>query len=1009
MHLLSRVSEIGDFNYVTLLDGKSPNGKEPELVACNPQILLTEKNGEIVLEVMTVVLDPAGGVAPKGISRGRSPKKKLIKNMEITSNVLPRDRWIHCAVHVREIADRGSESEKLSAESKSKTKSKGKIIKEKTVLQLLLDGKMVKTAETESGRPPVFQNTIIGCIPSRLHLLFSDEEKDKDRDRERERERDSGGSIGPTSDTNKTEKTKDTDSRNENMIKNNKNEATEFKASNKNATLSKGPIIADVYWLPSLPSVPSGTPGLRTQSTEENESLWGIFQALDPPSAWYQSSPSALSASTVILESATSLLLSDMSTTSLLNPNPRENNEITESLPGHDVLLGERVAAICLFAFDLIACGNQKVIEKSFHILRTIVESLNFQDMKLDAKSSTSVAAVTSSIRIFLDCLMDFVCILIDPCAGDYFTLFPRTHPEDEDFRKKSSNDKSVALSENIKSVTLLWAQRVCVDSKNLERELRAPSWSSLTSLDSISFLSGVASVVSSALTAGIIDKSFLYRENNHENNEYEGIKKTKKAYEVYEVRRKKTNASRQLIAAICGGGLPPEPGLFRTVDLTPSTIFSPNSCQNSQSNGSVNKSNENRKMSFPSSATVVDKSQTSNGLRVRNSGVSGVRSDLTGLIFGVSEMVTAQDAFPILKLNNIVPEKEKKIIRNYSGEEKNKGKKNEFFSFPNIEELLLLLQKTLSPNSDLPQGRPLNSKVTSTPENQVLEEKFDLVQKSEILQEISLQLARVRCVLVQMAVVESDEKFPIIYNERIRDRKRIKIENEIENGDGDENKGNVENEVNECEKEKEKENKRDSDLTILGRILESSMASLLSLSSSDALQCMQVLNKNTSAKDITEIFNRILQEGDINFIEKVYVRLWKSVRAPSAHTLSTDFTPVAETLYPEFDKNSVESEFCTSSPILKKESVKINTDMTKNGNEKGSVKIDWYHGTKGDDTCPIVVLGGDVQITDGTKVRASLHFSSVSSSPLIAINLDHMTGRWFYEVSTNRTCCAVL
>jgi hypothetical protein len=985
MHLVSRVSEIGDFNYVTLLDGKSPNGKEAELVACNPQILLTEKNGEIVLVVIMVILDPAGG-APKGISRGRSPKKKLIKNMEIASNVLPRDRWIHCAVHVKEIADRGSESDKLSAEQKSKSKSKGKYVNEKTVLQLLLDGKMVKSAETESGRPPVFQNTIIGCIPSRLHLLFNEENKDRERDR------DSISREGFNSDTNETGKIKENDNKNENITKINVNEITDVKILNKNVSLSKGPIIADVYWLPSLPAVPPNTPGLRPPNTEEDESLWGIYRALDPPSAWFQSSQSALSASTVILESATSLLLSDLSTTSFLNSNPSENNENTESLPGNDVLLGERVAAVCLFAIDLITCGNQEVIEKSFHILKTLISSLNFQSEKLDGKSSKSVGAVTSSIRIFLDCLIDFVCILVDPCAGDYFTVFPRSHSEDEDLRKKSSNDKSVALSENIKSVTLLWAQRVCVDSKNLESELRAPCWSSLTSLDSISFLGGVASVVSAALTAGIITKSFLYSENNHENNEYEGVKKTNRVSEINEVRRKKTNASRQLIAAICGGGMPPEPGLFRTVDLTPSTIFTPNSYRNSQFSGSVNSSTENRKIIFPSSATVVDISQTSNGLWVRHSGELGSRNSQTGSIFGVSGLVTAQDYFPILRLNKIFPVKE--FIQN-SGEEKNKRKKKQIFTIPNSDELLQLLQRTLSPSSDLPQGRPLNSKTVSTPENQVLEIQSDLAQKCEISQEISLQLARVRCVLIQTAVAESGMVFSTTRNDRIKNSNKLENENENENK---ENEGKTENE-NEDEKENE--------MTILGSILESNMASLLSLSSSDTMQCIHIINKNTATKDITEIFRKILQEGDIAFIEKVYLRLWKSVRAPSTHTLGTDFTTVTETPFPEFDKNSVESEFCSNSPILKKESVNNNSNITKYGNEKGSVKIDWYHGTKGDDSCPIVVLGGDVQITDGTKVRASLHFSSVSSSPLVAINLDHMTGRWFYEVSTCCTCCA--
>jgi hypothetical protein len=143
----------------------------------------------------------------------------------------------------------------------------------------------------------------------------------------------------------------------------------------------------------------------------------------------------------------------------------------------------------------------------------------------------------------------------------------------------------------------------------------------------------------------------------------------------------------------------------------------------------------------------------------------------------------------------------------------------------------------------------------------------------------------------------------------------------------------------------------------ILSNLFKHNMKSLLSLASTDLIDAAKKIctNVGKNSKSMMEIFYQILIEGDTNFIENLFSQLYKTIRTN-------------------------------------------NTKLNLFNMKKQVHEIDWYDGVKRASDSPIVVLGGDIKITEGIKIRASVHFSSVASTPRIAINLDHMQGRWFYE-----------
>ena len=176
-----------------------------------------------------------------------------------------------------------------------------------------------------------------------------------------------------------------------------------------------------------------------------------------------------------------------------------------------------------------------------------------------------------------------------------------------------------------------------------------------------------------------------------------------------------------------------------------------------------------------------------------------------------------------------------------------------------------------------------------------------------------------------------------------------------------------------------------------------------------------------------------VLLEGNVQFIEMVHSQLRRNVLVSGVRTgpsavfdscvLETDthssgagagaasgsnvqsvnkYTPSTNTNSISHPNPDSKLDPATETTAVTTTTTYTTASNTASGRVRrvGSSQIDWYGGVKGQASCPIVILGGDVQITDGTKVRASLHFSSIASTPLTGINLEEMRGRWFYEVS---------
>lgn len=124
-------------------------------------------------------------------------------------------------------------------------------------------------------------------------------------------------------------------------------------------------------------------------------------------------------------------------------------------------------------------------------------------------------------------------------------------------------------------------------------------------------------------------------------------------------------------------------------------------------------------------------------------------------------------------------------------------------------------------------------------------------------------------------------------------------------------------------------------------KLLQSNIKNLLGIASLDPVQSViDAFNMTTTkGKGHMEILSSLLHEGDVTFLEKISLRLWRHF--------------------------------------------KTNREYASSGKEEETSNIP-----------QIVVISGDVQII-GNKIRAQSHFPSVKILPVC---IEKSTGRWFYE-----------
>jgi hypothetical protein len=270
LHLISRISEISDFNYLKLLNGnfhEKIEDKNKKNFECNPQILLLQKNGDIVLEInMTIYKNLEGIKNEKNGDENTSSqnvkplKKREINNISLISDKLPRDVWIHCAVEVRETVVISEKDSEINDYKAIKGKKNGKIKmnkNEETTLNLFLNGSFIRGAAAMGGRTPVYQNVIIGCIPSNLG-----NERFSNIVNEREINDTNIDNYNRNSHLESKNSNLDVDSY-INDDDDDRNSNIDFSDANDHST---GPLLSGVYWLPTAP--------LASAATVIDTSLW---------------------------------------------------------------------------------------------------------------------------------------------------------------------------------------------------------------------------------------------------------------------------------------------------------------------------------------------------------------------------------------------------------------------------------------------------------------------------------------------------------------------------------------------------------------------------------------------------------------------------------------------------------------------------------------------------------------------------------------------------------------
>ena len=166
--------------------------------------------------------------------------------------------------------------------------------------------------------------------------------------------------------------------------------------------------------------------------------------------------------------------------------------------------------------------------------------------------------------------------------------------------------------------------------------------------------------------------------------------------------------------------------------------------------------------------------------------------------------------------------------------------------------------------------------------------------------------------------------------------------------------------------------------------IFKKNIPSLLSLASSTPIMSvLTVLDNKISNRDVDvmSVIEAVLLEGNVSFIEEMYFHLWKFV---SHHNdmlndnyenennddnkqVNLEVTMNAQSCGNVAD-DSLPSSLHITIPVQTPASASACTSSCTSTSTSTvrSSQIDWYRGVKGHPSCPIAVLGGDVQITDG-------------------------------------------
>jgi alpha-tubulin suppressor-like RCC1 family protein len=139
VHILSRIQETGDLNFVSLVGAKSITS-----MMTNPTVILSYEEGDAYLCVYVSVNEV---VCSTSTNSTKAKRVKTTKKISLKSSKVVTDQWIHCAIDL------------------CQTKSNDI---EKTEVTFFINGAIVDKGSTTGSRSQLHQNMVIGTIPCDL-------------------------------------------------------------------------------------------------------------------------------------------------------------------------------------------------------------------------------------------------------------------------------------------------------------------------------------------------------------------------------------------------------------------------------------------------------------------------------------------------------------------------------------------------------------------------------------------------------------------------------------------------------------------------------------------------------------------------------------------------------------------------------------------------------------------------------------------------------------------------
>ena len=844
---------------------------------------LLEENENFIIVLNAFVLDSDANT----INRS-----KAFKKLELKSNSIPRDNWVSCVIELtQEII--GSDPLNHRESSSWVTTPLLSQQKEKTTIALFINGELEKQSEIDGGRSPLHQNIVIGKIPSRL----SDDPASVSFDF---------------------------------IISGSNNFGRQHLAESH-------VLLADVFWIPTSIFLSSSsrehknvvsTLRATLSNSDMNEMTKIIPSVVEKQRCGFydrgipQCPPTYLLQSIDLLFNCSTKLL-DIVSTLFSNEIAKENAELVHI--ARSVMFSPTILA---FACDVLCIANTRTQEAAFKAVRTILEAIAFLEAAMGPSVSTSLEALALSVHPAGSAVhfasLQKVINTTKECVNFATDLVA-------DLLNESPPRRKVELSPKLAESKDLWLQRLRLCRSAVEKAVRVVEWGYKITIDANVILTGAAGLICSAPTTS----------NNapDESSWFDSLVDAAIDKSVEDPKGKSKNnfGSATLIATTACGGWFPQASVNRTVDLIPRKLFLRSDPRGFDC------------CIFPSSAVVMHAANTlvrpNNGIWLKESTSAYCLSDATKVMKNISEesatyppegfdfkCIFPQISPGIISATELTPVKDPftpmPLIATLADRIVLKS------AHALLEILRLIISVPITPmttsaltntlanipskkkkTSTLTKGRSLQSldiDITSSPlqiqsivgtslpsGKETGSPKVSAnADSSGYCAALMQQVSFLRCILVQATVIDRHQ---------------------LHSAEG----------------------------TLLLSVIRKNLRQLISLSSMDPVNTVCNLFQASPFKGVQlDVLKNLLKEGDIPFLEKISLRLWKQFR-------------------------SVKSDVGIHS--------------------SGSFDPDLVNSL-----VQLTALAGEVAISE-TKVRALTHFPSVRLS---GVALERMTGRWFYEVT---------